>query len=115
VPGITILGDPIVEKQVKNTELRVKTIAPVATTIYPNPVGRGEPVTILIEGSADETIRLKLMAVDGKMLIIRKQPISKGNNRFTINTDPAWTAGIYFLVFSDEKGILLSTEELLIR
>lgn len=114
VPGITILGDPVVEKEVKDVA-PVKTIVPVATTIYPNPIKRGKPVTVTVEATAEQTIRVRVMATDGKMLIIHKQSISKGNNRFTINTDPAWTAGIYFLVFSDEKGLVLKTEELVVQ
>ncbi|HEX2630938.1 MAG TPA: T9SS type A sorting domain-containing protein, partial [Chitinophagaceae bacterium] len=87
----------------------------ISTKVYPNPVKRGESVIVEIEGKTNEAIMIKLMATDGKTLIIHKRPISKGNNRFTISTDPAWTAGVYFLVFSNEKGILIKTEELLIQ
>lgn len=113
IPGVTI-----VDKPVNSQETAVKVAPPVLTTaplLYPNPVKAGQPITIELNAVSAETLMLKLTATDGKTLIIRQQPISKGNNRFTINTDPAWTAGIYFLVFSNEKGILLKTEELLIQ
>lgn len=106
-----VADEPATEKIVP----AVKSIPTIATTVYPNPVKRGEALTIELEGKTNEAIMVKLLATDGKTLIIHKQPISKGNNRFTINTDPVWTAGVYFLVFSNEKGILIKTEELLIQ
>jgi hypothetical protein len=116
VPGITVIGDTIIREQAAAKAITIEKKDPaVAATIYPNPVNRGETITIDFKSKTSETIMVKLIAADGKTLIIHRQPISTGNNRFTITTDPAWTAGIYFLVFSNEKGILIKTEEVLIQ
>jgi hypothetical protein len=116
IPGITIVTDTATQQQNVTKAIPVDKKNPsVSAIIYPNPVTRGETITIDFKGIASETIMVKLLSADGKTLILHRQPISKGNNRFTITTDPAWTTGIYFLVFSNEKGILIKTEEVLIQ
>ena len=86
----------------------------VAGSVFPNPVQKGEIITIETTTQSDGPIEIKLTGLDGKLLLSQPQKAFKGQNRFTINTDPRWTAGLYFLQLY-ANGKLLASDKVIIQ
>jgi TonB-dependent SusC/RagA subfamily outer membrane receptor len=82
---------------------------------YPNPVQRGQIITIETLSDNNKTIQVKITDLSGKQLLSKSQQSFKGINRFTVNTDSRWTAGVYIVQVQDEKGKLLQQQKLLIQ
>lgn len=79
------------------------TIHPV---VYPNPVQRGQEITIEWKGVRDEEVRIIVQSANGSMVHSREVKPLKGNNRLQLPTGSGWSAGIYFIrFFKREKQV----------
>jgi TonB-dependent SusC/RagA subfamily outer membrane receptor len=83
-------------------------------SIFPNPVQKGRSITIETAGQSDNQLQIRIISLDGKLLLSRSQKAFKDLNRFTINTDPRWAAGIYFVQLY-ANGKLLASDKLVIQ
>jgi hypothetical protein len=86
-----------------------------SATIYPNPAQRGQNITIETLSDNNKAIQVKITDLSGKQLLSQSKQTFKGVNRFAINTDSRWTAGIYIVQVQDEKGKLLQQQKFLIQ
>jgi TonB-dependent SusC/RagA subfamily outer membrane receptor len=86
----------------------------VRTDIFPNPTQRGKAITIEIKSQSDTPFEVRVTSLDGKQVLSQPQKIYKGQNRFTINTDSRWSAGIYFVQLY-ANGKLLASDKVVIQ
>lgn len=99
-----------------DTIIRIdKKIQESRSNIFPNPAQRGQSITIETLSDNNKTIQVKITDLSGKQLLSQSKQSFKGINRFAINTDSRWTAGIYIVQVQDEKGKLLQQQKLLIQ
>ena len=82
--------------------------------IFPNPVQKGKTITIETTTQSEGPVQIKITGVDGKLLLSQPQKAIKGLNRFTVNTDPRWSAGIYFIQLY-ANGKLLASDKVVIQ
>jgi TonB-dependent SusC/RagA subfamily outer membrane receptor len=82
--------------------------------VFPNPVQKGRSITIETAGQSDNQLQIRIISLDGKLLLSRSQKAFKDLNRFTINTDPRWAAGIYFVQLY-ANGKLLASDKVVIQ
>jgi hypothetical protein len=85
-----------------------------AAIIYPNPLVRGGTITIELRTNSLPVARVRIVSLDGKLVLTQDQK-AKDQKRFTIQADPRWAAGIYFVQLIDEKGKLIQTEKLVVQ
>lgn len=97
----------------EETAQKVASASPVA--IFPNPVTRGQSVTIEMESAEQKSLQAIVTDFSGKTLLQQNFSAAKGVNRFTVNTDSRWPAGIYLLHWKNEKGIVLQTQQIVVR
>ncbi len=82
--------------------------------VFPNPVSKGRAITIETEIILDGPIDLRLISLDGKLLLLQHQQSIKGLNRFVLNTDQRWADGIY-IVQLYANGQLLASDKVVIQ
>lgn len=100
-----------------NCRLHVKKNADdkAGSLIYPNPVQRGRNVTIEINSYQSDLLYVKVITLDGRQLLLQTQKTYKGVNRFSVNIDNRWSAGVYFLQIVDEKRSVIKQEKIIIQ
>jgi TonB-dependent SusC/RagA subfamily outer membrane receptor len=97
------------------TYAKVENISKTAMEkIFPNPVQKGKAISIEATTQSEASIQIKLISRDGKLLFSQPQKAFKGQNRFTVNTDPRWATGIYFIQLY-ANGKLLASDKLVIQ
>lgn len=106
IAGISITNDSITVKQ----EFQKLS----KHNIYPNPAQKGKTITIETTTQSDGPIEIRLISLDGKLLLSQPKKTFKGLNRFTINTDSRWAAGIYFVQLY-ANGKLLASDKVVIQ
>jgi TonB-dependent SusC/RagA subfamily outer membrane receptor len=82
--------------------------------VFPNPVQKGKSITIETTTQSEGPIQVRLISLDGKLLLSQPQKAYKGLNRFSINTDPRWAAGICFVQLY-ANGKLLASDKVVIQ
>ena len=102
---ITIINDSLN----KTSDYGLKKIS-----TYPNPVQKGSLITVETTTYFGGIIELKLISLDGKLLLSQSQNTGKGLNRFTLRTDSRWSAGIYFLQLY-ANGKLMASDKVVIQ
>jgi TonB-dependent SusC/RagA subfamily outer membrane receptor len=85
------------------------------TRVYPNPISRGQAVTITTLSEQNNSLQIMVTDIAGKIVLQQLFKASKGSSQFIINTDSRWTAGMYVVQLKDEKGVLLKTEKIVVR
>ncbi|HEX7847558.1 MAG TPA: T9SS type A sorting domain-containing protein [Chitinophagaceae bacterium] len=83
--------------------------------IYPNPIQKNQTITIETLTDNDKAFEIKVLDLSGKTLFTQTQKTFKGLNRFTINADSRWSAGIYIVQLTGENGKLIRQEKLLVQ
>lgn len=63
--------------------------------VYPNPARKGETVTIALKSPDDYPIQVKIISLNGQMLL--QQQVAKNNDRLTVPTDSRWAPGTYLI------------------
>lgn len=86
----------------------------VAVNVFPNPVQKGKTIIIETTTQSEGQIEIRITGLDGKLLQSLPQKAIKGINRFIINTDPRWSAGIYFVQLY-ANGKLLASDKVAIQ
>jgi hypothetical protein len=87
--------DPCV--RIDNSAAKTETSPEFRFVAFPNPVARGNDITIDISTAEQQAAIIRIHGRDGKLVWERSVQTVKGPNRFTVNTDSRWAAGVYFL------------------
>lgn len=91
------------------------TVKKPAFKIYPNPVPRGSSFSVEISGEEKKSISITILDAGGRQVRAQSIPTVKGINKFSINTDSRWAAGVYFIKLEDEQQLLIRTEQIVIQ
>lgn len=93
----------------------MKSVAPSQhlIDIYPNPVRKGETITVSLQTLPGKQVQVLLLGSDGRLLQIQKNN-AKAEKVF-IRTDSRWSAGVYFIQLTDEQGQVLGVERLIVQ
>lgn len=83
--------------------------------MFPNPVIRGNSITLECETKSDKRLRSQILNLDGKVLSTQNLTAYKGQNRLTFSTDSRWSTGVYFIRIVDENGKPVRQEKFLIQ
>jgi len=87
----------------------------VSSKLYPNPVARGNSVTLEMNVKEDLPLQVKLTNLTGVGLnTISYKPV-KGVNRISVPVANQWAAGVYFLQVISQHGKLLKQDKLIIQ
>jgi TonB-dependent SusC/RagA subfamily outer membrane receptor len=86
----------------------------ISVGVYPNPVPAGQNMTIEVNSHRDGLFSVTVIAVDGRLLLSQTQKTYKDQNRFYINTDSRWPAGVYFIQIMDEKRNMIKLEKVIV-
>src|SRR5688572_236335 len=84
-------------------------------TVYPNPVQRGQHVTIETNSIQSGLLYTRVITLDGRQLLSQEQKTYKGINRFSVNIDDRWSAGAYLFQVVDEKRNIIKQEKIIIQ
>ncbi len=83
--------------------------------VYPNPVQKGSNFTIEIDDPDAQTIYIKLLNLNGQLLSKKTVSTVKGYVQYTMNIDPRWAAGTYFVQVTASTGKILKQEKIIIQ
>lgn len=83
--------------------------------IYPNPVLRGNSITLSYENNTTQASHLQLLSLDGK--IVHRQSVAAvaGKSQLRLATDSRWSPSIYFLQVSCANGSILASERIILQ
>lgn len=87
----------------------------VKTKVYPNPVVRGRVVNVEVNAATNEKAVIRIAAASGQIIFSNPGSTVKGINRFSVNIDPSWPSGIYFLQVLYENGEVVASEKIIIQ
>lgn len=68
---------------------------PCLTGVYPNPVQKGQTVTLELKNPQDDPLLVEIIGVSGQVLL--QQQVTSNKNRLKVITDSRWPAGTYFV------------------
>lgn len=86
-----------------------------AKPLYPNPVQRNNVFNLELESRQNEVIQLSIISLNGSLVSLQSQKISKGLNRISVITDVKWSAGIYVIQLRNAKGTVIKQEKLVVQ
>ena len=104
----------IVRVRIKGDSINKKINIP-GFKIFPNPVRKGGVVNIEIENSKEERLAVKMLALDGRVLLDKSVQGLKGSGRFQLATDTRWAAGVYIIQLAYANGKILASDKVIIR
>ncbi len=93
---------------------KVDSLKATMPSIFPNPAKRGKAITIKTTTQSDTPIEVRITSLDGKLVLSQPQKSYKGLNRISVNTDPRWAAGIYFVQLY-ANGKLVASDKVVIQ
>jgi TonB-dependent SusC/RagA subfamily outer membrane receptor len=83
--------------------------------IYPDPLMKGQQLTIEINSPTDQQIMAKLINFNGQLIKQEAVKLNKGNNSFQLATDSRWSAGVYIFQLTDVTGKLLKQDKIVVQ
>ncbi len=89
--------------------------APAKLKIYPNPVQKGAILNFQFENNDDKEKVVRVISLDGRILLQQLCTTSGGKNVFQLPTDPRWSAGIYFVQLLYENGRVAASEKIILQ
>jgi TonB-dependent SusC/RagA subfamily outer membrane receptor len=107
-------GTVTLSKYVKTGDKK-PSAAEIIKPLYPNPVRRSGVYNLELENDRDETMQLSVITLDGRMIVLQSQKISKGLNHLSMVAESKWAAGIYIVQLRNEKGTVIRQEKLMIQ
>jgi len=88
--------------------------SPVFSSIFPNPVQRGENITLKISSEQHTYLQTLIIDITGKIVWKQILKLNKSLTSFSINIRSLWSAGTYFLSLRDNNGKILKTEKFIV-
>lgn len=104
IVGIRIKGDSI-NKKINKPGLK----------IFPNPVRKGGVINIEIQNSKEDRLTVKMLALDGRLMLNKSVQGLKGASRFQLATDTRWAAGVYIVQLAYANGKILASDKVIIQ
>jgi hypothetical protein len=87
----------------------------ISTTVYPNPVNKGDNFNISIESKESKTININVIDVTGKVVnSIGSKSLAKGKNTISVKSDEL-EAGIYFVKIATDNNEFTSTVKMIVK
>ncbi len=83
-------------------------------SVYPNPIQKGASLNLQFDNTDEKETMVRILSLDGKVLLQQKVKTAEGNNIFQLHTDNHWSAGVYFIQLLYENGQLLASEKIII-
>ncbi|MBL7725708.1 MAG: TonB-dependent receptor plug domain-containing protein [Chitinophagaceae bacterium] len=83
--------------------------------LFPNPVQKGGVVNIEINNSTEDRLIVKFLTMDGRMVFSESISGVKNNNRFRVNIDSRWPAGVYIIQLAYANGQILASDKIIIQ
>lgn len=83
--------------------------------LYPNPLRAGKVFTIQKEFDNDVLLQVRILKADGAVIKYKQVKVFKGTNRISIDTDPGWPGGTYFIQLLCANGRVLASKPLIIQ
>lgn len=103
-------------KIIQDTLITEKAITnSFAHRIFPNPVRKGGVINIEIENSNEERLAVKMLALDGRVLLDKSVQGLKGSGRFQLASDTRWAAGVYIIQLAYANGKILASDKVIIQ
>jgi hypothetical protein len=87
----------------------------IMTSLYPNPVQKGNFFHLQFTGKQDEALTMNLYSLNGSLILSRPIKIMKGNNTQSVRADQRLAAGIYIVHLKNAAGTVLMNEKLMIQ
>lgn len=78
---------------------------------YPNPVQKGQAVTIELKRKTTDPVQVKIISLDGRIVLSQKET----GSRLIIHTDDRWITGVYTIGIFAERGMLIQSGKLIIQ
>lgn len=87
----------------------------ISTSVYPNPVNKGENFNISIDSKESRTVNINVVDVTGKVVnAIGSKSLTTGSNNVSVESD-ALDAGIYFVNISTDNNAFNSTVKMIVK
>lgn len=93
----------------------VKYNAATEIKLFPNPVQRGKAVNIEVKNNKEDRLLVKFLSLDGRQLLSKSISGVKDNNRFRVDTDSRWPAGVYIVQVTCANGKILASDKVIIE
>jgi TonB-dependent SusC/RagA subfamily outer membrane receptor len=108
--GLTMGYTVVQKKTIIDTVKSILNIQKPSLNIYPNPVNRGNNITLSLKLKKQGVYSVQIINSDGELLKEQKINIPAKEFNQTIATDSRWAAGTYFIKIIDEKNNAVSTQ-----
>lgn len=109
--SITTVSHCSMEAMPSSPENTTRNVSVINT--YPNPVQKGEAVTVELKGESTDLLKMKIISLDGRLLL--SQGGIKNNARLTIRTGGHWPAGMYVVGIFNQGGQLIQSSKLIVQ
>ncbi|HNU13833.1 MAG TPA: TonB-dependent receptor plug domain-containing protein [Chitinophagaceae bacterium] len=83
--------------------------------LFPNPVRKGGVINIETENGKEDRITVKILALDGRLMLNKSVQGLKGASRFQLATDTRWAAGVYIIQLAYANGKILASDKVIIE
>lgn len=93
--------------------INYSAIAKSDVTIYPNPVARGNNVTIQLNSTSTDRAIVKLIDMSGKNLLVQNIAITSGQNNISLPINAP--AGMYFIQVSTQKTMSPISKKIIVH
>lgn len=80
---------------------------------YPNPVQKGGAISISFKNAEKNISHIRVLSLGGMEML--KQGVSDVKGTLVIQTDPRWSAGVYFVQLVYENGRVAASERIIIQ
>ena len=90
------------------------TFGPVLK-MYPDPLQRGNVLTIALNSPIQTSYNLRLISAGGQQVLLQKLLAAKGTSKFTVPTSTGWAAGLYFIDLLYENGSVAASAKIVIH
>ena len=83
--------------------------------LYPNPVPKGQAVTVRLKSKQEGAVQVKIFSLDGRLLRAEPQKTVNEQGNIVVLTDSRWSAGAYIVQLADAAGKGLYSGKLIIQ
>lgn len=91
------------------------TAGEISTTVYPNPVNKGDDFNISIDSKESRDVNINVIDVTGKVVnALGSKTLTTGSNNISVESDRL-EAGIYFVKISADNNEFPSTVKMIVK
>ena len=84
-----------------------------AFTFYPNPAPKGSTISISFKKAENNISYIRVLSLGGMEML--KQRVQDEKGILSVQTDPRWSAGVYFVQLVYENGRVAASERIIIQ